>query len=360
MPEPLKQHLDADVVALLALRCAEQWPAFDESGFTEAATNGLETLELKDRVAHIADALAEHLPDEYEEALPIVVRVAKSDVGEWASWPLCTFVERHGVDHPEASLDAMPVLTRYWSCEFAIRPFLDHHLGVARDRLRAWVDDPNEAVRRLASEGTRPLLPWGPRVNALQSDPEIGLELLAELRHDPSETVRRSVANHLNDVAKAHPETVVALLREWSDDGVDSALIAHAARTLVKQGHVGALELLGFTVDPAVEIDEFTCRPAQLGQGDVITLSARLRSTADADQLLVVDFVIHHVTQTGGVSPKVFKWTTVTIEPGETKVVSKRRRIIDGSTRTYHPGEHRVDLQLGGAAVASTAFTVVG
>ncbi|MGB5757557.1 MAG: DNA alkylation repair protein [Acidimicrobiales bacterium] len=358
MAEPLKNQLDRTTVEVLAERFAKVHPEFNGPAFIAEAMSRFPELELKNRVNLVADLLADHLPDDYPTALSTVVAVAETDPGAWASWPLCSFVERHGLDHPTESLDAMHTLTRRWSCEFAIRPFLDHHLDETRRHLRRWVDDPDEAVRRLASEGTRPLLPWGPKVQAILDDPEIGLELLRALRNDDSEAVRRSVANHLNDLAKSDAELVVATITEWmiGERPIDERMVRRALRTLVKRGHTGALRLLGFTVDPQIEIEAFECRPASVELGERIELTARLRSTADSDQLLVIDFVIHHVTASGGTTPKVFKWATPTVEPGQTLELSKKRLVQTASTRRYHRGLHRVDLQVAGRVVASAEF----
>lgn len=358
MAEPLKHHISRTTVRLVAERCAVVWPGFDAASFEEEVVAELEPLELKDRINLVADGLQHHLPAAYPQALDVVVGVAKQPLDGWAAWTLCSFVERHGVDHPRPSLAAMPTLTRQASCEFAIRPFLENHLELTRSHLRTWVHDQNEAVRRLASEGTRPLLPWGPRVRALTDDPAIGIELLTELRHDPSETVRRSVANHLNDLTKLHPDLVIEVVRSWDDPDhpVDPGMVRHALRTLVKQGDPAALELLGFTTDPAIDIVEFSCDPPKVEVGGHIELTAELRSTSDADQHLVVDFVMHHVTASGATSPKVFKWTSIRLPPGEAARLTKRRRIEQASTRTYHSGRHRIELQVAGRALAETAF----
>lgn len=356
MAAPLKDQFDPALVAELAGRVVAVHAEFDTDGFVRAVLPELEPLELKDRVNLIADQLCAHLPDDYPEALAVVVAVAEGEPDAWQGWPLCSFVERHGIDHPHESLAAMPILTRVWSCEFAIRPFLDHHLALTREHLRRWVHDPDPAVRRLPSEGTRPLLPWGPRVRALTDDPSIGIELLRELRRDPDEVVRRSVANHLNDVAKAHPGRVVDELAGWVDDGVDEAMVRHALRTLVKQGDPRAMAVLGYATEAELEVDWFTCDPAHLHLGERITLSCALRSTADTDQRVVVDFVIHHINASGGTSPKVFKWTTVDLAAGATAGLTKRRLIATASTRRYHAGHHRVELQVAGTVMAATHF----
>lgn len=360
MAAPLKDQFDAGVVATLAERFAAASTDFDAGSFTSTVDASLVELELKDRINLVSDALAASLPEDYPTALATVVQVAESGVEGFAAWPLCSFVERHGLAEPELSLEMMERLTRRWSCEFAIRPFLDTELDLTRTFLRRWVHHDDEAVRRLASEGTRPRLPWGPRVQALLDDPEIGIELLTELRHDPSETVRRSVANHLNDIARDHPDRVVEITARWASDPlVDPRMIRHALRSLVKAGDAGALAALGFTTDPEISVGSFVASPGELSLGDELTLDTTITSTAESGQRLVVDFVIHHVAANGSTSPKVFKWTTVELGPGEVVELVKRRRIATASTRRYHAGEHRVDLQVAGEVVASARFQLL-
>jgi 3-methyladenine DNA glycosylase AlkC len=360
MAAALKDEMNSQVVEQLASELHAGCEAFDSIAFAEAIESKLESLELKDRINLIADTIAEHLPSDYPTALAVVEAVARTEIDAWGAWPLCSFVERHGTDDPVASLEAMPTLTKRWSCEFAIRPFLDRHLELTRQYMRRWVDDDDEAVRRLPSEGTRPFLPWGPKVQGLIDDPRIGLELMTRLRHDPSETVRRSVANHLNDIAKFEPELVIEVLRGWTEEDppVEPKMVTHALRTLVKRGHSGALELLGFNSDPQVSMAGFSCIPADVRMGDQIVLTATLTSTSPDDQQLVVDFVVHHVNANGETSPKVFKWTNLQLAHGETAVLTKRRTIQHASTRTYRSGTHHVDLQVGGKAMASTQFEV--
>jgi 3-methyladenine DNA glycosylase AlkC len=287
---------------------------------------------------------------------------AEPPIGGFAAWPLCTFVEVFGVDDPNASLPAMEHLTERASCEFAIRPFLDRHFDLAYEQLMAFTRHEDEAVRRLPSEGTRPRLPWGARVKALMVDPSPGLALIEQLRHDPSDTVRRSVANHLNDVAKDHPDLVIEVAKRWSaeDPPVDPGLVKHALRTLVKQGNAGALDVLGFTTDASVLVNTFECSPGVVAMGDRIELTAEIVSTGKRQQHLVVDFVIHHVTAAGKTAPKVFKWTTVDLRPDETVQLTKRRLIQHASTRTYYPGIHRIELQVAGTVAAETGFEVLG
>lgn len=366
MAQPLKEQITKDTVERLAAGMAEVDDRFDASAFVAAVGTNLEQLELKDRINLLADELAVRLDaaSDYPQALASVVRLAETEpidqwaVGMFAAWPLCSFVERHGVDHPTESLAAMPSLTRRWSCEFAIRPFLNAHLDLTWQHLREWRGDGHEAVRRLVSEGTRPLLPWATRVAALIERPERGLDLIAPLRTDLSETVRRSVANHLNDVAKLAPELVTTALATWSagDDPPDDQLIRHGLRTLIKQGDPAAMALLGFDTEPDVAVEAFTCSPTAITLGDTIELTATIRSTSARDQHLVVDYVIHHPTATGAVSSKVFKWTNLRLDAAAMVTIDKRRAIRSISTRNYQAGRHRVELQVAGRVLAETGF----
>lgn len=361
MAEPLKNHFDRTLVELLAARFVDVHPAFDADAFGARLLAEFPTLELKDRINLVADELRRALPDDYVTALAMVVAVAETDgIEGFTAWPLCSFVERHGLIDPPASLMAMERLTRRFSCEFAVRPFLEDHLDLTLAAMNGWATSSDETVRRLPSEGTRPYLPWGPKVQALLDDSEIGIALLEKLRHDPSETVRRSVANHLNDIARNDPSRVTDICAEWSDDpATEPSMIRHALRSLVKKGDPAALAVLGFTTSPEVTIESFAVDPVALSLGSSITLAASLTSAATTNQRLVIDFVIHHVGATGATTPKVFKWTTLKLTPGDSAELVKRRKIATASTRRYHAGIHRVELQIAGQVMAEGSFELL-
>ena len=238
MAEPLKHAFAEELVERLAAAATASLPSFDAAAFTAAATQNLADLELKDRINQFADALRAHLPDDWSSCTGHLITIARTIAfeeteafGDMAAWPLCSVVERHGLDDPDTSLGAMTDLTRSFSCEFAIRPYLIEHLDLTLEWCRRWLNHDDAAVRRLPSEGTRPFLPWGTGVPALLADPELGIGLIRELRNDPDEVVRRSVANHLNDVARNHPDRVVDIVGEWADAAVDPGLIRHALRS---------------------------------------------------------------------------------------------------------------------------------
>ncbi|MEM8708487.1 MAG: DNA alkylation repair protein [Actinomycetota bacterium] len=370
MAEPLKNSFDRAFVERIADAGVQADASFDRAGFVVAVLAELEALELKDRISLVADQIVAALGGDYADALPAVLDMAPIVAGvtdgsqAWGesmeAWPLCSVVERHGLVDVEASLAAMAQLTRAFSCEFAIRPFLAEHLDRTLAECHSWATSPIPAVRRLASEGTRPYLPWGQGVKALIADPELGISILTTLRHDPDEVVRRSVANHLNDVARHAPDRVADIATEWmADPDIEPAMVRHALRGLVKKGHPGAMAALGYATEAAVEVGAFSVTPGEIRLGESIELTADITSTSDGDQKLVVDFVIHHVNANGETSPKVFKWTTIDLAAGEQRTLTKKRKIATASTRRYHAGVHRVDLQIAGTVVADDAFDLL-
>jgi len=361
----LKHYINRELIDRLGQRFAVVVEGFDRDRFVTSMFPALDSLELKDRVAAVAGGLAAQLHEDFPIASASVVNAA--GYGErpdgWEAWPLAAFIEIYGVDHPESALDAMEVITTYSSCEFAIRPQLQNHPDETFDRLALWVSHPDERVRRLVSEGTRPLLPWASRVQSLRDDPWRSLALLDRLHTDSSETVRRSVANHLNDISRDHPDLALEVAVRWKTAGggeKTTALLKHGLRTLLKRGNSGALDVLGFTTEAAVEVVSFTCEPSHIEIGGTVRLQTVVRSRGEGGQRLLVDLVVHFVKANGSTSPKVFKWATLDMAPGEQRTLARSHSFRDLSTRTHHAGRHRFVLQVAGSEAATTACEVLG
>lgn len=223
----LKDHLDAAAVARIG--AALDAPGLDAAAFAADAAGGLDALELMDRARHIAAALDRHLPAPFPAAAAAIeAALSDPELTSWAALPLGLFAADRGLDDPAVALPLLATLTPRFSSEFAIRPFLVRDQAGTLTVLRRWTDDPDEHVRRLVSEGTRPRLPWGMRLQALVADPSPAIALLDRLADDPSPYVRLSVANHLGDIAKDHPALAVATAERWAIPGTRPASASSA------------------------------------------------------------------------------------------------------------------------------------
>jgi 3-methyladenine DNA glycosylase AlkC len=344
---------------------------FDSAGFRRAALEGLGALELKARVHHVARALRAHLPAALDEALSLAREAgARWEPGDssdptrgFAAWPLLELVGLYGLDDDarcfDQALATLRALTPLFSAEFAVRPFLAHDPARALATLATFTRDPDPHVRRLVSEGTRPRLPWGARLGAFIDEPTLTLPLLDALVGDDSEYVRRSVANHLNDVGKDHPELALATLERWSRGDASPArvaLVKHAARSLVKAGHPRALALVGASLGAELAVGKLVITPRKVRLGEALALRARLTSRAPERATWVLDYAVHRPTKAGRTSTKVWKGARVTLEPGETRTFEKRHVLAEVTVRTLHAGRYQVELLVNGAAHARSWF----
>lgn len=358
----LKDSINHTMVDGFARRLQAVYSAFNADAFREQATTGLTDLALKARAVHVADALHTTLPQPFPQAAAVLLQIL--DWGEpdhstfrgFHVMVMSNYVERYGLDHFEAAMHANYEITRRWSSEFAMRPFITRYPAKTWAVLEAWVHDDDEHVRRLVSECTRPRLPWATRLNEFIADPGPLFALLSQLRHDPSAYVRRSVANNLNDISKDHPEEVIKLLRGWSTTASDATrwIMRHALRSLVKQGHPEALALLGY--GGTVALVTLTLTPESIRLGEPIYLSATLQNDSDEDARLMIDMVVHFVKKNGSTAPKVFKLTQMTAGPGEMVLVDKRLSFRQINTRKHYSGQHLVALQVNGQVLGQAAF----
>ncbi len=365
MAEAFKTFLNAAVVRNTARHLRRAWPDFDARAFERRSLAGLDALEMKARAMHIAGALEATLPTDFDHAATVIeAGLAPLDdetdaagLRSWALWPVGEFVVRRGIGHPARALTALHAVTQRFTAEWAIRPFILEHPQLCWDTLARWTGDPSEHVRRLVSEGSRPRLPWGMQLKGLIADPSPTLPLLRALQDDPSEYVRRSVANHLNDIAKDHP----AIVSQWLDAHLPGAsderraLLKHASRTLIKQGHADTLAAWGLGRRMAGEAS-LVVSPKRVSVGESLRLDVTLRSSSARTQKLAVDYAVHHVKASGETTPKVFKGWVLELGPREERALSKSHSMRLITTRRYHAGRHGVDLRVNGEVVATAGF----
>lgn len=358
-PAQLKDWFDEDRYHSLAELFRSLSPRFDRARFLTATVQGLETRSLMQRLHQTTLALHETLPGGFKNQVAVLKDAAPGIEHNFVGIFLSDFVATYGLEQPAFSLDALRFFTRFGSAEFAVRPFLQQDLVGTLRVMQTWTDDASEDVRRLASEGSRPRLPWGLRLQALVKNPDPTGPILDALRDDPSLYVRKSVANHLNDITKDHPDWVLRRLEGWQLPHSASRqwIARHACRTLIKRGHSQALALFGFGHSPVVTA-ALTASPPQLSLGQTLTLRARITAPAShpKPQTLAIDYLVHYVKADGSTSAKVFKWTETVLAPGASLDLVKNQTVRDFTTRRHYPGRHRVELQINGHRLAETAF----
>jgi 3-methyladenine DNA glycosylase AlkC len=367
--DALKSFFSKDLVAKIAASIKNVHPAFPSPAFQKQASRDLEGLELLDRGRQIATALHGSLPPRFPEAADILIRslgsplpaVEGNGMAPFFYLPHVVFAAEYGLDDFDVAMRLQRELTRRFSAEFSIRAFLDRDPARTLAVLKTWARDPDVHVRRLVSEGTRPRLPWAPRLRAFQRDPGPVLELLELLKDDPERYVQRSVANNLNDIGKDHPHVLVDVARRWLPGAPQSRawIVRHALRWLVKQGNAAALEVLG--CDDAADI-EVTARiaPRRVRIGGQVLVRLEVHNAGAAPVQAVVDLAVHFVKTNGAARPKVFKGAGVRLAPGERVAIPCRVSFALHTTRTAHPGRHLLEARVNGRVVPLGHVQVVG
>ncbi len=369
MAEPLKNSFGPDVPVRIADMITGAYPDFDRGAFITKALDGYQELELTPRARHIAAVLAEFLPKDRPRSLAILVdslgpEICGADLTGMEAFvylPHVYFIADHGIDHFEAAMKAQYEVTKRFTAEFSIRAYLERFPERTLARLTEWARDPNVHVRRLVSEGTRPRLPWARRLRRFQEDPSPVLELLEELKDDPEEYVRRSVANNLNDISRDHPDCAVEVAARWLvDASVErERLVRHALRSLIKHAHAGALAALGYGADSPASIRSVTCSPATARIGGKVQIEVEVGNPSTEVAHALVDLRIHFVKANGSTRAKVFKGRELVLESAGVATVRKTVSLAQHSTRRRYPGVHRVEVMLNGSSRAEGRFDVV-
>ena len=367
MGERLKDHFGPDVPARIADMIAGVEPSFPAEQFVAESLEEYEELELLDRSRAIAAALARALPRDYPEAADILVRslgppLERTDgngMGPFLYMPHVFYVAEHGLDDFDVSMSTQHALTQRFTCEFSIRPFIAREQERTLAVLQEWTRDESVHVRRLVSEGTRPRLPWAPRLEAIMADPSPILPLLELLKDDPEQYVRRSVANNLNDISKDNPEVVVETATRWLGPDVTDErrrLVRHALRTLSKAGDEAALAALGFRRDTPVRLMRISLDPTEARIGGHVDAEVELGNPGAQTAPTIAELRVWFVKANSEPSPKTFRLGEAEIEPGGSARLRKRVSLKQHTTRTHNPGRHTTEVLLNGAAHQGPAF----
>lgn len=363
MPEPFKLMYNAQFIDALCAALTAHAPHIDAHAFrADVFDAAWDSRELKARIRHISVCLQRAIGTPYTEALGVLRAVAADAALSGYSFETMIFpdfVELYGLADWEHSLPALEQFTQQCSAEFAVRPFILQDTPRMMAQMLAWAGHENHHLRRLASEGCRPRLPWGMALPAFKQDPAPILPILERLQADPSEYVRRSVANNLNDIAKDNPQVVIDTLTRWQQQPNPhyERLAHHALRTLVKAGDARALTLLGYGSPSQVAVSAgLTLTPAALRVGERLQFEVTLQSESAHTQTLMIDYGVHFVRANGTRALKVFKLTRKTLNAGEQVTLTRQHSFKPITTRRYYVGEHLLQIQVNGQVVAVAPF----
>ena len=349
MPELLKDRLNYETLREFALCIQSAYNSFQADEFIKSTMDETwDNLELKARIRQISVNLRKYLPADYREAISICDEAIKN-CNEFYCFVFPDFVEVYGQGDADwdLSIAALERYTRYGSSEFAVRPFIINHQERMMAQMYAWSKHENEHVRRLASEGCRPQLPWGQALAKFKKDPAPVLPILKQLKADPSTYVRKSVANNLNDISKTHPDLIAKLAKEWHGKNEHTDwIVKHGCRTLLKKGNRDVLALFGYDDAVFVDVNGFALGAESVFLGDDITFSFSIGVKEPTKVRL--EYGIDYVKAGGKRSRKIFQISEVSLKENEKKLYTKKHSFADVSVRKHYPGIHSVALIVNG------------
>lgn len=354
--EPLKNIYSAAFFEELTKAISDIIPTFNKPGFLkDVFDHHWNAKELKQRMRHVSTVLHKHLPGSYKTKLTnikkIILRIREINPApnSLAYMIFPDLVEVYGIDDPATSLKAMEFITTFTSCEFAIRPFLLHYHDQCLTEMLSWSGNKNHHVRRLASEGSRPRLPWAMAIPALKKDPRPIIPILENLKNDPSEYVRRSVANNLNDIAKDNPSTVLAIAKKWKGTNKETDwIIKHGCRTLLKKAIPEVYSLFDLKGSFNCEVKNIKLDKIKLKIGERLNFSFHLLHKENNKTKCRVEYAVYYMKSNGKQSRKLFKITENSYDSNISYAFSRSLSFRDLTTRVHYPGKHSLAIVING------------
>lgn len=374
MAEAFKNWLSPEVVEGMAKHFEKHCSTFDKKGFVSDTIKDLNSLALKQRTERITNMMVKYLPADFQQAGEIMLKGLKPannaetslgtvDENGIAGWPIMSlthYVALQGRNDFDYSMNLLREMTIRATAEFDIRYFLISEPVKTLEVLNTWATDDSQHVRRLASEGCRPRLPWGMQLTQFVKDPSPVISLLEKLKDDSEEYVRRSVANNLNDIAKDHPDLVADIAEAWMKDASKDRikLVKHACRNLVKNGHKKTLSVLGYN-EPEIKQSSITIVTPEVNFGEALQFSVSIESASKQDQPVMIDYIIHHQKANGSTSPKVFKLRVTSLSPSKPLEIKKKHAMKKITTRKYYAGLHTLEVVVNGVSIGQKDFQLI-
>ncbi|EGT4205713.1 DNA alkylation repair protein [Clostridioides difficile] len=347
MPELLKNMYNRESLYEVAVAIQSVYNSFKVDEFIKSTMDETwNNLELKARCRKISMSLGMYLPEDYKEALSIL---EKSVTGFYFAFFFPDFVEVYGQDdiNWDLSISALERNTEYWSSEFAVRAFIIKDEERMMAQMRKWSKHKSEHVRRLASEGCRPQLPWGQAISKFKKDPTPVLPILEQLKTDTSTYVQKSVANNLNDISKTHPDLVISIAKDWYGKNKSTNwIVKHGCRTLLKKGNRDVLALFGYDDTTSINIQDFTLETTSISIGEDLTFSFNILAKKATKTRL--EYGIDYIKSNGKRNRKIFKISEVSLKENEKKSYMKKHSFADVSVRKHYPGIHSIAIIING------------
>jgi 3-methyladenine DNA glycosylase AlkC len=340
-------------------------PSFNKQRFTsQIFTDDFSDKELKERMRHTTLVLHAYMPSDFKKTVKLfevlIEQLKKNGVEEegLAYIFLPDYIEIYGIEEFETAVEAMESITQFVSCEFAVRPFIIRYESRMMLQMKKWSLHENEKVRRLSSEGCRPRLPWAMAIPFLKKDPSSILPILENLKNDPSESVRRSVANNLNDIAKDHPDLVISLARKWKGISAETdAIVKHGSRSMLKKGHQEILNHYGL-ISKNIRISLFKIETSVVKMGDALSFSFQVSNDGNKKQTVRLEYGLYYRKANDQLSRKVFKISERTYEPGKKLAVQRKQSFKKITTRVFYPGKHNLSIIVNGEEKVMKSFLV--
>ncbi|AKP41682.1 TPA: DNA alkylation repair protein [Clostridioides difficile] len=347
MPELLKNMYNRESLYEVAVAIQSVYNSFKVDEFIKSTMDETwNNLELKARCRKISMSLGMYLPEDYKEALSIL---EKSVTGFYFAFFFPDFVEVYGQDdiNWDLSISALERNTEYWSSEFAVRAFIIKDEDRMMAQMRKWSKHKSEHVRRLASEGCRPQLPWGQAISKFKKDPTPVLPILEQLKTDTSTYVQKSVANNLNDISKTHPDLVISIAKDWYGKNKSTNwIVKHGCRTLLKKGNRDVLALFGYDDTTSINLQDFTLETTSISIGEDLTFSFNILAKKATKTRL--EYGIDYIKSNGKRNRKIFKISEVSLKENEKKSYMKKHSFADVSVRRHYPGIHSIAIIING------------
>jgi len=342
-------------------------PTFNKKEFLRLIfDDSWQNKELKQRMKHTSLVLSSFFPKDYAESTDIICRIIKrlqkekitESSLEFMFFP--DYIETYGINHFETSVKAIEFVTQFTSCEFAVRPFILKYEKDMITQMINWSAHENFHVRRLASEGSRPRLPWAIALPKFKKNPTAILPILENLKTDPSEYVRRSVANSLNDISKDNPELVLDIAGKWKGKSeTTDALLKHGCRTLFKQGENRVMDMFGFGGNEALVLSDFQLVTPVVKIGEPVIFSFAVSNNGKHSSIGRLEYGVYYLRQNGSLSKKVFKISERTLNPKEKIEIVRKQSFRVITTRKFYPGQHKLSVILNGSERIVSEFELV-